>query len=280
MLGFHISKTAGPSKIKREDFNGALIADLQWANGISSLKVNAAQIFVCGPQNYKQIISKYDISQLKHLIMTNSIWLVIHGAYVDYIWNGSKPAMTNLRRELIIARQLCASGVIIHLGKNAPDMAAGICADLNLDHKSSPILWLEINAAKPGLGTYETSDKISALFDNIPIKYNVGLCVDTAHLWSCGVSLGTPDTALRWFKATRAAISPRPMMIHLNDSSAAFASGVDRHAPLCKGNIWKTKHGPRAISTILKWAHREFIPIILERASDDLRHDIMLISEL
>jgi endonuclease IV len=77
-----------------------------------------------------------------------------------------------------------------------------------------------------------------------------------------------------------------PIMMHLNDSYSDIGSGLDRHAPLLKGNIWgnyKSGRGNIADSglmAILEWADENDINLILERDENGLANDLAIISKL
>jgi endonuclease IV len=135
------------------------------------------------------------------------------------------------------------------------------------------MLWLEINAAKPTEGTFETPEKITTLFNKLN-NPSFGLCIDTAHLWSLGVSMTTHDEALHWLEK----LPDVPTMIHLNDSRAVFGSGVDRHQTLTMGNIWH--EDCTGLMVILDWAYKAGYMIILERHPEGLKSDLKTITRL
>lgn len=106
----------------------------------------------------------------------------------------------------------------------------------------------------------------------------LALMVDTAHLWACGVSLAEAGPARRWL-AEVAKIGV-PIGFHLNDTTTALGSGVDRHATVGDGNIWG---GGRTsgLLAVLEFAAKNMCPVIIEggTAREPIQ-DIRKLSEL
>jgi endonuclease IV len=244
------------------------------------------QLFVTGPKNYKSIVSISEAHKIATLVSKARANIVIHGAYVDYPWSGAPAAISNIKHELNIADKMGATGVIVHLSSATNSNLEYVLDKLGIiSRKTQTLLWLEINAAKPTIDTFETPQKITALFARIPRSLPVGLCIDTAHLHSLGVSLSTYQLALDWLEGLPSGV---PIMIHLNDSAVEVGSGIDRHAPLCKGNIWAAFNpdtGSLPITTsglyaILQWATTQNITVVLERNEHDIEWDLLLIVKL
>jgi len=267
-IGFHVSKTS---------FGGSMLDALE-AGARLSAKYGfdpLAQIFVIGPHTYEKI----DITGIED--HTKKYPVVIHGAYIDHPWGGSPQAIGNIRRELKISAKIRARGVIIHLSAAAagPNFGA-ILSKLTADIPATT-LWLEINAAKPSQNTYETPQKISDLFDRVgradTHNVTVGLCIDTAHLFSCGLSFREYSAAQSWLSK----LPKIPVMFHLNDSAADLGSGRDVHQVLGRGNIWQgIDVEDSGIMAVLEWARAHESMIILERNLTDLRADLKLIHDL
>jgi deoxyribonuclease-4 len=241
-----------------------------------------AQIFVTGPQSFREILKEDDIAQCAQL--SREIPIVIHGSYLDAPWNRAPGAVHNIKRELEIAERIGARGVIVHLG-------AGAANDDNLKYvleQLSGTLWLEIHAAKSSPFTYETPARIRGLFARVSkcnlTNLQVGLCIDTAHLFACGCALADARAMSDWL----AGLPDVPVMIHLNDSASVLGSGKDKHAALTRGNLWgayNRENGHRAIEesglvTLLAWAEDHNAMVILERTPDEIDYDLGLVSDL
>lgn len=266
----------------------------------------SAQIFVVGPQNFKETLTQDDKVRIKALVHNNDLSLVIHGSYLNHPWNKTKTyaaAIGSIKRELRIANEIGATGVVLHLGAGAMSdevLSSVICdindvmASMNIVGNTAPILWLENHTAKQSDSTFETPEKINSLFRHIDeivkrsnITLRIGLCIDTAHLFACGVSLDSAGVAEQWL-GELSLPTGTPIMFHLNDSSTTLGSGKDKHAPLARGNIWGKYHpefGQLPISesglmTILNYAGMHGLTVILERAVDDIEKDLILLRGL
>lgn len=285
MLGYHVSK----GKYKSMEIALAAAADNLSEYGFAR---PCAQIFVSGPQSFRQNLTDEDIVKCCKVATTRGLNLVIHGAYVDHPWNRAQGAVHNIKQELQVAAKLGATGVIVHLGAGAANDASletvlKAVGDLPEKVLDRVILWLEINAAKPTDATYETPEKITRLFERVhavgsPLR--VGLCIDTAHLYSCGIALDSMIAARRWLEG----LPNVPIMLHLNDSASLLGSGIDRHQTLLEGNIWKDYHpvtGDLAIEDsglieLVNYAERNNIMVVLERNDDGLAPDLVLLQQL
>lgn len=292
-LGFHVSKSGLVNgKKKSRAIPDALRADMEYLRGFG-ITSPCAQIFVSGPQNFNETLSDQDKIATRQFVNETGIDLVIHGAYVDNPWSRAQGSIHNIKQEMRVCALIGASGVIVHL-------AAGAASDDNLRYvleeianieenvSASVILWLEIHTAKPSGFTYETPEKLNALFERIARidtgHLRVGLCIDTAHLFSCGMALDTYNAATVWLSQ----LPKVPIMLHLNDSASKLGSGIDKHAVLCEGELWRSYHPERGhlpiensgLVAILNWAESNSIMTILERDPEDTVKDLRLIQSL
>jgi endonuclease IV len=299
-LGMHVSKKGRGSKSRKMD--AAISEDLQFMDSFGIVDPSV-QIFVSGPKTFKETLSTEEKTGIRNYVTANGTSLVIHGAYVDRPWGNIPAAVHNVKNELRIGAEIGATGVIVHLSAGCADdveFKRALVEISNIELPRPQILWLEIHAAKPCNFTYETPQKLIRLFERIrgynitgpngqasPIK--IGLCIDTAHLFSCGTSLETHDAARTFIEGLEPIIgNGTPVMMHLNDSASSQGSGVDKHQVLCKGMIWKSYHPTTGhipfeksgLNYLLEWADSNRIACILERDDDELHKDLKLIHEL
>jgi endonuclease IV len=272
MIGFHVTK-------KFRGADGIIPALEHAAELCGKYKLHpCGQIYVSGPQNYAPTVTREEIAAMADMDMV----LVIHGAYVDNPWRvENSPSIENIKYEAKVAAKIGATGVIVHLGKGAFD-------DAILENTLRALagvtcrIWFEINAAKPAAHTFETPAKLAALFDRILAirPRGVGLCIDSAHVWSCGVDLSDGATAAEWCDRVQQVCAARsiPMMIHLNDSDAARGSGVDRHAALLGGNIWSGRRD--VFRRFVLWCKSHCELIIIERDEDGIEGDLATLAEI
>jgi len=288
-IGYHVSKWVTINgREKQKPMNIAL------KEAAMRLGQNAvAQMFVVGPQSYNETLDDSEKIQCKEVITNNDMRVIIHGSYIDHIWNGKSGPLFNLRRELRIAADLGALGVIIHLssGKyNSIDTIESVLPQITKYREKASrdvMLWLEINSAKHSSHTYDNIDNIRVLFSKIRAMniMKVGLCIDTAHLFACGLALDSYDAADKYIASIDALNID--IMIHLNDSAEPLGSGRDIHAELCQGNIWgdynpisgKKLFTQSGLSRILKWIHDKNILTIIERYYEGALRDLAFIAE-
>lgn len=287
-LGFHINKEGRP-------LPQAIEEDIKILDQFNFEP--CAQVFVKGPRSSKDTLTEDDKFQLREYINHVRLPLVIHGAYIDVPWGGARGTIHNIKQELQTAAYIGAQGVVIHLGAGASnenvlrDVLKSV-ADLP-KNSTGQTLWLEINTAKPGTGTFETPEKLDVLFDRIrrldigPDQLKIGLCIDTAHLFSCGVALRDRHSASNWInKVEQILDKDTPIMLHLNDSASALGSGKDIHQKLCHGNLWRDYHPDHGnlpfddsgLAAILDWADENNIITILERHQGGVISDLTLLS--
>jgi deoxyribonuclease IV len=215
MIGFHISKNG--DFIKSIDSAFSLCENL----GFSP----CGQIFARGPQSYRSCL---DDSVAREIGRRWPNQILIHGAYVDYL-NGEPRGMANITNELATCDLLHGMGVVVHLGKT-----------MRLDTLPASMegtksrVFLEINAAKPP--NYAEPRILARCFDNLPPR--MGLCIDTQHLFACGVSMETAENAADYIAAIREELDV-PIVFHLNDSAVPLGSGRDRHEEIGLGEIWR-----------------------------------------
>ncbi len=298
-LGFHVSKTivARDGKRRTRSMLTALEEDMKLYPKATMRTPMYMQIFVTGPQSFIETLTEPEKLHLKALVAAGKAIIVIHGSYMDSPWGRNISSIHNIKKEMSIAADIGATGVIIHMSK-------GLLCDVTMDYVFNKIgelprstldtvtLWLEIHVAKSSMYTFETPSKLHALFERITKinKYGIkiGLCIDTAHLFSCGTALMSYTDATEWLDEAHAAVDDTPIMIHLNDSNTTLGSGIDRHAGLTLGNLW----GLYNVSTgalpveesglcgVLNWATEHAVGVILERDHAGLMHDLALIASM
>jgi endonuclease IV len=280
MIGFHVSKN-------NRSISDSLKNDIKLITDYGMKP--CAQIFVTGPRDKHETLTISD----KNFIagFTKTCPVVIHGAYVDIPWKNNPENIINVKTEMNIASEIKAKGVVLHLHAGANDDTRlkevfSALDNLSPGVKKSTTLFLEINTAKKSNNTFETPEKINKLFeriDDLGSDINVGLCVDTAHVYSCGVALDEYNTTMDWLNA----IEVPDIMFHLNDSASTLNSGVDKHAPLTKGNIWKHygEHNEldikdSGIMAVLDYATVNSSMVILEREEKSIPSDLKIIYDM
>ena len=122
------------------------------------------------------------------------------------------------------------------------------------------------NTAGQGSNLGYKFEHLRYLIDKSIDKSRVGVCLDTAHMFAAGYDIRTRETyeeTMRKFDEIVGFAYLRGM--HINDSKAKFASRVDRHHSLGKGEI-----GLDAFRFIMNDPRLDDIPLILETIDDTI----------
>ncbi len=279
--------------------------------------VNAAQIFVESPQTGKVAENIVDVlSNVREFVTETNTRVVIHGSYCSSPWNG-KPFPTHIvKRGLSFAADAGCEGYVIHLTTAGPDtVIAKLPGLFDPTRRTSicpttgrhPYLYLESEHCTPVKsmysggaslgdiwvkGLYAINDaNVDATGGVNPAK-QLGICADTAHIFSCGVDIRSAESARDWlmsfFSVTGAdngIVSRRgALLFHLNDSALEFGCGNDKHDEIGLGNIWPMPCGDGrkplldamrmngalpGVSEFLSFADKHNVAIILERNDKD-----------
>lgn len=263
-LGYHIS-AAGSA----DDF----IEHVKKANTYfkkQKLRLNALQIFVSGPLSYvflKAFRSSSDCSKVRLFLKKMKIDLFVHGSYMDSPWKGSKKAIDHINKELKICDQLHAKGLVIHIPRAPVKQIAKYIRRLTSNIKYTKIL-LETNATCVGLDgvNFSKLNKIMKMIIEKKLSSQIGICIDTAHLWSKGLNIRHRKTTNSFLQSIK--YPQLVKLIHLNENSNKIGSCKDIHESILAKNakIWKriplSKTG---LCSFVTFAKKRKIPCILER---------------
>ena len=109
-------------------------------------------------------------------------------------------------------------------------------------------------------------EHLAYLIDKAIDKERIGVCIDTAHIFAAGYDIRTKETYEKTMKKFDNIIGFKYLKgMHINDSKAKFASRVDRHHSLGKGEI-----GIDAFKFIMQDKRIDNIPLILETIEPSL----------
>ena len=109
-------------------------------------------------------------------------------------------------------------------------------------------------------------EHLAYLIDKAVDKKRIGVCIDTAHIFAAGYDIRTKEAYEKTMKEFDNIIGFKYLKgMHINDSKAKFASRVDRHHSLGKGEI-----GIDAFKFIMQDKRIDNIPLILETIEPSL----------
>lgn len=254
----------------------------QHANTQFDLDLRGFQVFVAGPRVRKMLINAEGEKSLRKYLKSNNIKLVAHGTYTDSPWTHKPHAIQFIKEELEVCFRSGICGLVIHLGVPGEDVVAEVLPKLVQTYFDSsdpedvlttpPRLYLENPHVKPVNSKYHTPEQLNSLYrltkELDPHELFFGVCVDTAHLWSCGEDVSTYELAKSWLD--RLEVPRKALIFHLNDSQLDLGAGIDHHAPLMSGQIWgKFADTPKlsGLWAFLEYAVEHDILTVLERTS-------------
>lgn len=116
------------------------------------------------------------------------------------------------------------------------------------------------NTAGQGSNLGYKFEHLAAIIDQVEDKKRVGVCIDTCHAFAAGYDLRSEHACQQTFSEFEQIVGFNYLKgMHLNDAKSEFASHVDRHQSLGKGNI-----GYPAFRYIMQDPRFDEIPLILE----------------
>lgn len=158
-----------------------------------------------------------------------------------------------------------------HLNKiSEADCLSRIAESINLALDATQGVTAVIeNTAGQGTNLGWRFEHLASIIEQVDDKRRVGVCIDTCHAFAAGYDLRSAE-------ATRATLDELGSVVgfeylrgmHLNDAKSDFASRVDRHHSLGRGNI-----GLAAFTTIMQDARIDGIPMILETIEPEIWAD-------
>ena len=109
-------------------------------------------------------------------------------------------------------------------------------------------------------------EHLAYIIDKVNDKERIGVCIDTAHIFAAGYDIRTKEAYEETMKKFDEIVGFKYLKgMHINDSKAKFASRVDRHHSLGKGEI-----GLDAFKFIMQDRRINNIPLILETIEPDI----------
>jgi deoxyribonuclease-4 len=176
-----------------------------------------------------------------------------------------------LAANLAVARAIGAKGLVLHAGSH---LGAGFegclgqvaqalvdALEATTDAASAtgcPILVENTAGAGGTLG--RSLDELARLLAATGDRTDIGICLDTQHMWAAGIPYGSLEEADALVAAVDRSIGlARLGCLHVNDSMVPFGAHRDRHANIGAGTI-----GQRALGCLLGHPDLDELPAILE----------------
>ena len=116
-----------------------------------------------------------------------------------------------------------------------------------------------------------TFEQLAGIIDRLEHQDQVGVCLDTCHIFAAGYPIGDREDYLRTMGVFEATIGlERLKVIHLNDSKASLGTHCDRHEHIGQGEI-----GLEAFRHFVNDPRLKNTPMIIETPKgDELVEDV------
>ena len=243
---------------------------------------SAFQIFTRSPRSWHaKDLTKEDIDAFKSKLKSSKIDRFATCAHMPYLPNlatpkndGFEKSVNTLISEVERCAQLGIPYLVTHLGSHlGTGEEAGIKKLVEGltkagQTKNDVIILLENTAGqKNSVGS--DFKQLGEIFKQLKPGKKFGVCLDTCHAFVAGYDLRTADKVKETFKEFDKHVGIENLKIlHLNDARGEIGCNLDRHYHLGLGGI-----GEEGISSVVKFANKKKIPIILETPIDDDRDD-------
>ena len=243
---------------------------------------SAFQIFTRSPRSWHaKDLTKEDIDAFKSKLKSSKIDRFATCAHMPYLPNlatpkndGFEKSVNTLISEVERCAQLGIPYLVTHLGSHlGTGEEAGIKKLVEGltkagQTKNDVIILLENTAGqKNSVGS--DFKQLGEIFKQLKPSKKFGVCLDTCHAFVAGYDLRTADKVKETFKEFDKHVGIENLKIlHLNDARGEIGCNLDRHYHLGLGGI-----GEEGITSVVKFANKKKIPIILETPIDDDRDD-------
>lgn len=212
----------------------------------------------------KTNLKKNDVSNIKKFVKEIDYkYVFVHASYQINI--GSEPIMMNetlynpgleiFISEIKNAIEIGANGIIVHMGKNVknkyePDDVYNNMVNFVIQlfenikknklfskSKNFKIIF-ETPAGQSGEMCYNVNEIVNfiQIFKSTKFYKNIGLCIDTCHIFQAGHNLNDLNEIKKIHKIFEP-IKNKIQVIHLNDSKYEVGCHLDRHEQIGKGKI-------------------------------------------
>ena len=243
---------------------------------------SAFQIFTRSPRSWHaKDLTKEVIDAFKSKLKASKIDRFATCAHMPYLPNLATPkddafekSVNTLVSEVERCAQLGIPYLVTHLGSHlGTGEEAGIKKLVEgltkAGQTKNDVMILLENTAGQKNSVGSDFKQLGEIFKQLKPGKKFGVCLDTCHAFVAGYDLRTADKVKETFKEFDKHVGIENLKIlHLNDARGEIGCNLDRHYHLGLGGI-----GEEGIASVVKFANKKKIPIILETPIDDDRDD-------
>jgi len=248
------------------------------------LGCTAFQIFTRNPRGWKAQNLKPEEAALYKAKVERYGFKGYNVAHMPYLPNLSSPKDDIYSKSLAVfideirrCGELDIPYLVIHLGSH---MGTGFerglerlvsAVEEGASRVRNGVLILLENMAGQRNNMGSRFEDLSRLYSRLShLEDRIGLCFDTAHAFSAGYDISTPEGVEKSFGEFDDLVGwENVYVIHLNDSKHPVGSGRDHHEHIGLGYI-----GEEGFRAILSMEYIKSKPLILETPVDDVRGDV------
>ena len=242
----------------------------------------AFQIFTRSPRSWHaKELTKEVIDAFKSKLKDSKIDRFAICAHMPYLPNLATPkddafekSVNTLVSEVERCAQLGIPYLVTHLGSHlGTGEEAGIKRLVDgltkAGQTKNDVMILLENTAGQKNSVGSDFQQLGEIFKQLKPGKKFGVCLDTCHAFVAGYDLRTKEKVKETFKEFDKHVGIENLKIlHLNDARGELGCNLDRHYHLGLGGI-----GEEGITSVVKFANKKKIPIILETPIDDDRDD-------
>ena len=242
----------------------------------------AFQIFTRSPRSWHaKELTKEVIDAFKSKLKDSKIDRFAICAHMPYLPNLATPkedafekSVNTLISEVERCAQLGIPYLVTHLGSHlGTGEEAGIKRLVDgltkAGQTKNDVMILLENTAGQKNSVGSDFQQLGEIFKQLKPEKKFGVCLDTCHAFVAGYDLRTKEKVKETFKEFDKHVGVENLKIlHLNDARGELGCNLDRHYHLGLGGI-----GKEGITSVVKFANKKKIPIILETPIDDDRDD-------
>jgi len=242
----------------------------------------AFQIFTRSPRSWHaKELTKEVIDAFKSKLKDSKIDRFAICAHMPYLPNLATPkddafekSVNTLVSEVERCAQLGIPYLVTHLGSHlGTGEEAGIKRLVDgltkAGQTKNDVMILLENTAGQKNSVGSDFQQLGEIFKQLKPEKKFGVVLDTCHAFVAGYDLRTKEKVKETFKEFDKHVGVENLKIlHLNDARGELGCNLDRHYHLGLGGI-----GEEGITSVVKFANKKKIPIILETPIDDDRDD-------
>ena len=243
---------------------------------------SAFQIFTRNPRGWNvKDLTKENIIAFKSKLKSSKIDRFATCAHMPYLPNlatpkndGFEKSVKTLIDESERCSQLGIPYLVTHLGSHLgtgeeAGMKKLVEGLTKAGQTKNDVMILLENTAGQKNSVGSDFKQLGEIFKQLKPSKKFGVCLDTCHAFVAGYDLRTADKVKETFKEFDKHVGIENLKIlHLNDARGEIGCNLDRHYHLGLGGI-----GEEGITSVVKFANKKKIPIILETPIDDDRND-------